>query len=1017
MSRRHVGLSLGIAALLGATVAPPPAGAATTTTIVTRDGVNISVTHVDGSVPTTDKHPLSRFDIDGDGRDEIIVNGFAGSTSGPFTLAVYLTRTGAVERLTTGSTNLSGSVVADFDGDGFGDLAVTDDRGPGGSPQYAGGIWVFYGGLGGFALDRTGHFTQATAGIPGDPTEFARFGGGLTAADFDGDGRSDLVARGPLAIDTWLIILRGTASGVTATGARQITPAQLSPSPGAVAGFGLSAAAGDVTGDGRPDLVVGSGDGRLFLLRGSATGPLTTSPSVVKAVSASNLIVTYHGLDARAVADVNGDGFGDVIASNSGAVVNGNSSAGAVAVFYGNAQGISGQRRTLLHRHSIGVPGAPAETDFFGGSVSAGDVTGDGYADLVIGSDEAVGANAHAGVLYVFRGSAQGVRPQDNQVFTQDSPDVPGAVGAGISFGDTSLILDLDGTGPLDVLATAIYAHIVVAFYGGSSGLTAVGDLATEALMDGGAKWPMLLTDGAAASGAAGSVVSGGDVAGRTATAAGMRAAAEPATGPVRRSATGTLSTTVDSSAAAAPALVPVSTAARFDLDGDGKDEAVVSAMQLASVRYSRSGRVDRLVSPTANTYLASATAAGDFDHDGFTDLAIGDPLDDLDGTSMERTGGVWICRGSADGLLYDDCLHLTQNSPGVEGIADSETRFGWALAAGDLNGDGYADLAIGAPGESRPNPLYRRLASAPPRLVSTGSVTVLYGGSDGLRPTRGRRLVHQLSTANRLFGYALAAGDVTGDGLDDLAVGVPGMRGGSVELFTGKPSGLASTFTSRVAAPDIQGNGQLDLATALSIADTDADGREDVIVSAGGAIFNGQLTGAVVEFRGLATGISGAARRVLRPGSGGVPPVGQSNYFGDIIATGDANDDGYADLVVGIPFADPDNEPYPQPGMIVVLPGSAAGLTGTGSAKISGPAGAQFLGSSVSMLNADGTGGLEILAGAPGGDPSQSSKIGLYCEYQLSGSTLALLKTTTAADVVAPGWSVYSFGQFALHR
>jgi hypothetical protein len=1020
MSRRSTGLvGLSIAALVGATVAPLPASAATTTTTVTRDGVSVVVTHVDGSAPTTDKHPLSRYDFDGDGKDDIVIEGLA--LQDPDTrvniVAIRLSRTGAIERIAGDSTTtMYTAVVADFDGDGFGDLAATEAR----APERTGGVWIFYGGLGGFDLSRTGHFTQATNGVPRDPAQGAFFGSSSAAADFTGDGRADLALRLSQTANA-VVILPGSASGLTATGLQEVTPAQVSLTPGDFNDFGLTLAAGDVTGDGRPDLAIGSSAGPLLLLRNSANGFLLTTPSALSSESVGNLIAGFGKLDAKAIADVNGDGFGDLVASDWGAVVNGAQGAGTVVVFYGNAQGIAAQRRTLLHKKSAGVSGDPAASDLLGDCVSAGDVTGDGYADLVIGSQEMVGTAPGAGAIYVFRGSAQGVHSQDNQVFTQDSPNVPGEVGLGHVFCD-SAILDLDGTGPLDVLATAVWGNVVATFSGGSAGLTATGELDTTQIVPDGLLEPVLIVTGAATASTGAATASAGSsvaaIAGRTATAAGLRAAAGPVRAPAPASRSGTLPTTVDGPTSARAALVPVSTAARFDFDGDGKDDAVVTTYAHLTVRYSRSGRIDVLSSPGFNDLIGRQTAAGDFDSDGYADLAISDPADNLGNPAFTAAGSVWVCRGSADGLLYDECLHIAQSTPGINGVVGAQSHFGDALAAGDFTGDGYADLAIGTPGEAVPSRLRATAVGTrrPAKNPKVGSVTLLYGGADGLRADRSRRLVPAVAAPNASFGAVLSAGDVTGDGIADLAVSMLGVRLGTVDLYAGAHGGVATTPISQVAWTDMQGTLQAGFGYTLSIADTNADGRGDVLVGAPYATFGDPWQGAVIELRGQASGITAAARRVVRPGTGGVPSITNVSVFGNWIATGDANGDGYADLVIGVPVANLDSQSNPA-GMIMVLPGSAAGLTGTGLVTAAGPAGAQGLGSSVAMLNSDGTGGLEVLAGAPYGDAHQSSKIGAYYEYRFTGSALTLIATTPAAAVGPPSTAIYDFGLYALHQ
>ncbi len=115
---------------------------------------------------------------------------------------------------------------------------------------------------------------------------------------------------------------------------------------------------------------------------------------------------------------------------------------------------------------------------------------------------------------------------------------------------------------------------------------------------------------------------------------------------------------------------------------------------------------------------MGTALASWDFDADGHADVAVGIPdkrLGDAFGA-----GAVLVLYGSPSGLTARD-QWWTQDSPGVKGASESWDSFGSALAAGDLDGDGYADLAVGAPREA--------VGSA----EQAGAVHVLYGAPTGL--------------------------------------------------------------------------------------------------------------------------------------------------------------------------------------------------------------------------------------------------------------------------------------------
>jgi hypothetical protein len=169
-------------------------------------------------------------------------------------------------------------------------------------------------------------------------------------------------------------------------------------------------------------------------------------------------------------------------------------------------------------------------------------------------------------------------------------------------------------------------------------------------------------------------------------------------------------------------------------------------------------------------------------------DLAIGTPGDT--GT-VANAGAVYILYGSTSGLATTGAQRLTQASLGS--VDQTGAEFGIALAAGDFNGDGHADLAIGAPGET--------VNSA----ANAGIVYAVYGSAAGLSVAGNQYWTQEslnlgsVSKTGDQFGAALAVGDFNGDGMADLAIGVPGKPigssagAGAVDVLYGSSVGMTT--------------------------------------------------------------------------------------------------------------------------------------------------------------------------------------------------------------------------------
>jgi hypothetical protein len=390
---------------------------------------------------------------------------------------------------------------------------------------------------------------------------------------------------------------------------------------------------------------------------------------------------------------------------------------------------------------------------------------------------------------------------------------------------------------------------------------------------------------------------------------------------------------------------------------------------------------------PATSASTEVDTSAGphlDVNGDGYDDVAIGAYTADPDG--RPDAGVVSVFHGSATGV--------GATAAWVHGGVTAEDRFGVSVSsAGDVNGDGYGDLIVGA----------TALSGMP---GSAGSASVFLGGPSGLRETA-LRVFPGVATDDG-FGFSVAgAGDVDGDGYADVIVGAfgasPGGRGGvgSASVYLGSASGTAER-SARV----LEGGARDDRFgyTVAGAGDVNGDGYSDVAVTAVFANPNRVAhAGTVSVFYGSASGLPTVASRVLEGET-------TSEQFGNSLASaGDVNGDGYSDLVVGANGSAPGGRD--QAGTARVFQGSSAGLPMNANRTLEGIASLDYHSyvSGAGDVNGDGFG--DLVVGAIGADPGGRVGAGAVSVYHgstggIPTSPVRVIPGTAAGDAVGGGGS-----------
>jgi hypothetical protein len=251
----------------------------------------------------------------------------------------------------------------------------------------------------------------------------------------------------------------------------------------------------------------------------------------------------------------------------------------------------------------------------------------------------------------------------------------------------------------------------------------------------------------------------------------------------------------------------PALTAGR--VSGDTKADLVVTGKKadsdhLATAVYYK-GTASGLTK-AASLRPAATAAVGDLNKDGYGDIALGNPKEPENDPSASKGGKIHVVYGTGSGPSATRRVTFTQNTAGVPDSSEYGDQFGAALAIGDLDKNGYGDLAIGAPGESFGDDTHY--------LASAGAITLFRGSASGVTATGAVHLTQEspgvpdASEAGDGFGAALLASDVTRDGRADLTAIADQENdpAGAVWFLPGAASTLYSTTTSQTFGPTALG-------------------------------------------------------------------------------------------------------------------------------------------------------------------------------------------------------------------
>ncbi len=839
--------------------------------------------------------------------------------------------------------------AGDVNGDGFADVIVGAALYDNGQAN-EGAAFVYMGGTAAFS-------PTPDALLEGDQAS-ASFGNSVAGAgDVNGDGFADVIV-GAQQYDNGQIdegaafIYYGGGGAFDPTADAQLELNQAS-------GFsGVSVAgAGDVNGDGYGDVIVGASrydngqtnEGAAFVYFGGAGAFNSTADTLLESNQASALF----GVSVASAGDVNGDGFADVIV---GALLyaNGTPDEGAAFVYFGGTGAFDSTADAQLESNQAGAQ--------FGTSVAgAGDVNGDGFADIIVGADQYDNGQANEGAAFIYFGGAGAFNPTaDAQL---ESDQALALFGVGVSGAG-----DVNGDGFADVVVGAqlfdngeANEGAAFVYFGGAGAFDFTADAQLESNQASASFGLNVAGAGDVNGDGFADVIVGAQLYDNGQTDEGGAFVYFGGAGVFNSTADAQLESNQE------VALFGLSVAGAGDVNGDGFADVIVGAIfydngqtneGAAFVYFGGAGAIDatadaQLESNQAGAQFGAGVAgAGDVNGDGFADVIVGAEAYD---NGQTDEGAAFVYFGGTGAFSLDPDAQLESNQ--------ESARFGgYVVGAGDVNGDGFADVIVGAR-------VYDN------GQTDEGAAFVYFGGTGAFDLAADAQL--ESNQASARFGVGVAgAGDVNGDGFADVIVGADNYTNGQSE------EGAAFIYFGSTGAFDLTADAQLESDQpgaqfgfgVAGAGDVNGDGLADVIVGAR-KYQNGQAgEGAAFVYFGGTGAFDLTADAQLESNQAG------ARFGVGVAGAGDVNGDGLADVIVG---ADGYSNGELNEGAAFVYFSNAGAFNPAADAQLESNQAGAFLGFSVAGAgDINGDGFADVIVGADGFDNGQSGEGGAFVYY-----------------------------------